>query len=62
MLYIPFIAVFIVRHMDLAVISEYAVLLKVFVFQLTFTIKTPPEYWIYPHPLLSPLSDQQIFY
>ena len=38
MLYIPFIAVFILRHMDLAVISEYAVLLKVFVFQLTFTI------------------------
>ena len=38
MLYIPFIAVFIVRHMDLAVISEYGVLLKVCVFQLTFKV------------------------
>ena len=36
MCHAPFIAVFLLRLMDLAVISEYAVLLKVFVFLLTF--------------------------
>ncbi len=36
MLHTPLITVFFLRHMDLAVIPEYAMLLEIFMFQLTF--------------------------
>ena len=38
MLYAPFIAVFLFRHMNLTLIPEYLILLKVFVFQLAFLL------------------------
>jgi hypothetical protein len=36
MLHTPLITVFFLRHVNLAVIPEYAMLLKIFMFQLTF--------------------------
>ena len=36
MLHTSFIAVFLIRHMDFTVVPQHAVLLKIFVFQLTF--------------------------
>ena len=35
MLHTPLIAVFFIRHVDLSVIPEYAMILKIFIFQLT---------------------------